>query len=152
VVNDGNSGHNYTVVTQNGSGTITPAPLTLSTVTDTKTYDGTTAAPGAAASVSGLLGSDTITNLAESFNSKNVAGTNGSTLSVATGYVLNDGNSGHNYTVSSNTSLGTITPAALTIDAVTDTKTYDATTNAHGNCQHRSRHHQSRGPYPRRSH
>jgi filamentous hemagglutinin family protein len=132
VVNDGNSGHNYTVVTHNGSGTIIPAPLTLSTVADTKTYDGTTAAPGAAVGVSGLLGSDTITNLAESFNSKNVAGTNGSTLSVATGYVLNDGNSGHNYTVSSNTSPGTITPAALTIDAVTDTKTYDATTNAPG--------------------
>ncbi|MDB6008325.1 MAG: hypothetical protein JWL65_575, partial [Gammaproteobacteria bacterium] len=132
VVNDGNSGHNYTVVTHNGSGTITPAPLTLSTVTDTKTYDGATAAPGAAVGVSGLLGSDTITNLAESFNSKNVAGTNGSTLSVATGYVLNDGNSGHNYTVASNTSPGTITPAALTLDAVTDTKTYDATTNAPG--------------------
>ena len=132
VVNDGNSGHNYNVVTHTASGTITPAALTLSTVSDTKTYDGTTAAPGATVGVSGLLSTDTISNLAESFNSKNVAGTNGSTLSVASGYVISDGNNGHNYTVSSNTSLGTITPAPLTIDAVTDTKTYDATTNAPG--------------------
>jgi filamentous hemagglutinin family protein len=132
VVNDGNNGNNYHVVTHNASGTITPAALTLTTVTDTKTYDGTTAAPGATVGVSGLLGSDTISSLAESFNSKNVAGTNGSTLSVASGYVISDGNNGHNYAVSSNTSLGTITPAALTIDAVTDTKTYDATTNAPG--------------------
>jgi filamentous hemagglutinin family protein len=132
VISDGNNGLNYNVVNHTANGTITPAALTLSTVTDTKTYDGTTAAPGVTVGVSGLLGSDTISSLAESFNSKNVAGTNGSTLSVAGGYVINDGNGGRDYTVSSNTSLGTITPAALAIDAVTDTKTYDATTNAPG--------------------
>jgi filamentous hemagglutinin family protein len=131
-VNDGNNGSNYTVVTQTSRGTITPAPLTLTTVTDTKTYDGTTSAPGTMVGVSGLLGSDSISGDVEAFTSKNVAGTNGSTLTVASGYVISDGNNGHNYAVTANTSAGTITPAALTLAAVTDTKTYDATTNATG--------------------
>ena len=40
-------------------------------------------------------------------------GTNGSTLNV-TGYAVNDGNGGNNYTVTLNYALGTITPATLT--------------------------------------
>jgi trimeric autotransporter adhesin len=131
-VNDGNNGNNYVVAVQTSHGTITPAPLTLTTVTGTKTYDSTTSAPGTTVGVSGLLGSDSISGDVEAFTSKNVAGTNGSTLTVAPGYVISDGNNGRNYAVTVNTSTGTITPATLTLAAVTDTKTYDTTTNATG--------------------
>ena len=131
-VNDGNNGNNYAVSIVTSHGTITPAPLTLTTATDTKTYDGTTSAPGTTVGVVGLLGSDSIAGDVEAFTSKNVAGTNGSTLTVAPGYVISDGNGGKNYAVTVNTSTGTITPATLTLAAVTDTKTYDATTNATG--------------------
>ena len=129
VANDGNSGNDYTVDSSGTAlGTITPAALTISAVTDTKVYDSTTT-DGAVPTVSGLKGSDTVTGLSESFVSKDVLGTGDSTLVVNSGYVVNDGNSGNDYTVdSSGTALGTITPAALTISAVTDTKVYDSTT------------------------
>ncbi|MDD5384454.1 MAG: MBG domain-containing protein, partial [Gallionella sp.] len=50
------------------------------------------------------------------------------------GYTLNDGNTGGNYTVTTNIALGTINKAALSINAVTDTKTYDglAYSGGHG--------------------
>ena len=55
-------------------------------------------------------------------------GTNGSTLVVEAGYSVNDGNGGADYTVTLQTAGGTITPAALTITATSDSKTYDGTT------------------------
>ncbi|MDA8417808.1 MAG: MBG domain-containing protein, partial [Desulfobacteraceae bacterium] len=45
-------------------------------------------------------------------------------------YTINDGNGGNNYQVTTNSAVGTITPATLTIDAVTDSKTYDGTTSS----------------------
>ncbi|KAK6032452.1 repeat protein [Ostertagia ostertagi] len=131
-VADGNGGGNYNVTTTTAAGTINKASLTLAAVTDTKTYDATTAST-AAVSQSGLLGSDSITGLSQSFASKNVMGTGGSTLSVDTGYTVNDGNSGNNYVVtSSGTAFGTINKASLTLAAVTDTKTYDGTVASSG--------------------
>ena len=56
---------------------------------------------------------DTLSNLSQAFASKNVLGSNGSTLNV-TGYTVNDGNGGNNYAVTLNSALGTITPATLT--------------------------------------
>ena len=112
--------------TATAAGTITPAALTITAATDTKVYDGTTSS-SATPTVSGLLGSDTVTGLTEAFASKDVLGVNGSTLNV-TAYTVNDGNSGNDYTVTTATALGTITPAALTITAATDTKVYDGTT------------------------
>jgi hypothetical protein len=41
-INHGNAGGNYTISTQAASGTITSAGFTLSAVSDTKVYDGTT--------------------------------------------------------------------------------------------------------------
>ena len=55
-------------------------------------------------------------------------GSDDSTLDVATS--LNDGNGGTDYTVTANTASGTINPAALTINAITDSKTYDGTTTS----------------------
>ncbi len=111
-------------------GTITTAPLTISSVSDTKTYDATTAALGAIPTYSGLMPGDSITGLSEVFGSKN-AGT--WTMSVNNGYTINDGNSGNNYNLTiNNTAEGTINRAPLTISSVSDIKTYDATTAAPG--------------------
>jgi len=128
VINDGNSGGNYTVTTQTAAGAINKAALTLAAVTGTKTYDATTTSSGTV-TVSGLQGSDTVSGLTQSYDSKN-AGSR--TLSVNGGYVISDGNSGGNYTVTTQTAAGTINKAALTLAAVTGTKTYDATTTSSG--------------------
>jgi hypothetical protein len=127
-VNDGNSGNNYAVSTAaNTAGVINQATLTITAAVNTKTYDGLTSA-AATPTTSGLQGSDTVTGLAESYDTKD-AGT-GKTLSVSA-YTVNDGNSGGNYTVSTAASTaGVINKAALTITAAVNTKTYDGTTSA----------------------
>ncbi len=127
-VNDGNAGGNYTVSTvASTAGVINQAAMTITAITNTKTYDGTTSA-AATPTVGGLQGSDTVTGLAETYDTKN-AGT-GKTLSVSA-YTVNDGNAGGNYTVSTVASTaGIINQATLTITASANTKTYDGTTSA----------------------
>jgi hypothetical protein len=128
-VNDGNGGKDYNATTQSASGTITPAPLTLSAASDSKQYDGTTPS-GKTPTVSGTLyGGDTVTGLSQAFASRHVLGTNGSILEV-TGYTVNDGNGGNDYAVATRSASGTITPAPLTISAASDTKQYDGTTSS----------------------
>jgi hypothetical protein len=61
-----------------------------------------------------------------------VLGANNSVLSV-TGYTVNDGNSGANYSVSSATAAGTITPAALTVTADNQSKIFGISFNFTGN-------------------
>ena len=122
-VNDDNGGKNYTVTTQDAPGTIAPAALTITATGDAKVYDGTTTS-STTPTFGTLYGADTVTGLAEAFASKNVLGANTSVLSV-TGYSVNDGNGGGNYTVTTQDAPGTITPAALTITATSDTKVYD---------------------------
>jgi uncharacterized protein YfiM (DUF2279 family) len=124
-VNDGNGGNNYTVSTATSTaGVISQATLTITAAANTKTYDGTTDA-SATPTTSGLQGSDTVTGLAETYDTKNVG--TGKTLSVSA-YTVNDGN---NYTVSTVTSTaGVISQASLTITAAANTKTYDGTTSA----------------------
>src|SRR5262249_38619061 len=97
-------------------------------VANTRTYDGATDA-AAVPTVSGLLGSDTVTGLSEFYNNNKNVGT-GKTLSVQN-YTINDGNGGKNYTVTTvNNTAGVVNNAPLTITAVTNTKTYDANTTA----------------------
>lgn len=108
VVQDGNEGRNYTVTTSTATGTITPAPLTISAVTDAKAFDGTTRS-SAAPTVSGLLGSDTIQDVRQVFTYRQAFGVGLSVLRVS-GYALNDGNAGANYSVNdAATAAGTIT-------------------------------------------
>ena len=128
IVNDGDNGNDYTVTTQNASGTITPAPLTITAVIDIKAYNGTTSS-SMSPTYGGLKHGDTATGLTQAFASKNVLGTNGSTL-VVTGYTINDGDDGNDYTVTTQNASGTITPAPLTISATSDTKVYDGTTTS----------------------
>ncbi len=123
-VNDGNGGADYTVTTATATGTITPAALTISATTDSKIYDGTTTS-AKTPTTSTLYDGDTVT-ASQAFSSKNALGTGGSAL-VVTGYTVNDGDGGKDYTVTTATATGTITPAALTISATTDTKVYDGT-------------------------
>ncbi|MEO6363087.1 MAG: YDG domain-containing protein, partial [Caldimonas sp.] len=122
-VNDGNGGANYTVTAQTAAGTITQAALTLAARTDSRAYNGT-AASAAAPVVSGLAGGDSVSGLAQAFDSRNAGGR---TLAV-TGFMVNDGNGGANYTVSTRPTAGTISPASLTLAAAADSRVYDATT------------------------
>src|SRR5207302_8644294 len=89
---------NYTIAdTVSGNiGIITPAALTISAVTDTRVYNGGTSSSGTP-TASGLFGTDSVTNLSQTFASKNVMGANGSTLNVAT-YPVTDTNTGGNST------------------------------------------------------
>jgi len=127
VVDDGNNGGNYTVNLVSAFGTITPAQLTLSAVTDSKVYDGTTS-DGLTPTESGLVGGDTIADLSQSFDSKNAGNR---TLGVNAGYAIDDGNNGGNYTVNLVSAFGTITPKPLTVDLIGGVfKIYDGNTIA----------------------
>ncbi len=92
------------MTTHTASGTITPTALTITATSDTKVYNGTTgdsAAPTFQVSgepVDTLYDGDTISGLTQAFASKNVLGSGGSTLDV-TGYSVNDGKGGKDYTV-----------------------------------------------------
>ncbi len=128
-IQDGNNGSNYTVVlAASTAGVINKATITITAQTNTKTYDGSATAT-ALPSVTGLLGSDTVTGLGESYANANAGSSK--TLSVNTGYTVNDGNGGNNYAVltAANTT-GVITKASLSITALTNTKAYDRTTSA----------------------
>jgi hypothetical protein len=114
--------------TASTSADITRATLDISAVTDSKTYDGTTNSDKTPA-VSGLKSGDTVTGGTQAFGSKNVLGTDGSTLAVA-GYTVNDGNSGNNYTVYTHTATGTITAKSLTVSFQANDKVFDGNTNA----------------------
>ena len=136
VISDGNNGNNYSVALgPNTASTITKAPLAINAVTDTKVYDGTAASP-LTPQVVGLQSSpghvDSVTLNGQSFASKNVLGLNGSILNVNSGYVLNDGNGGNNYSVTLSGAVGQINPASLNLAAVTDTKNYNGTTQSTG--------------------
>lgn len=100
------------------------AQLTLSAVTDTKTYDGGTGSSQSVL-VSGLVGGDSVNGLTQSFDSRN-AGSR--TLSVDGGYTVADGNNGGNYIVTTQTAQGVTNKAQLTLTAASDTKTYDGGT------------------------
>ncbi|MDQ8036940.1 MAG: YDG domain-containing protein [Pedobacter sp.] len=121
----------YDIVTTGGTLIINKANLGINAVTDSKVYDGNSNS-AQVVNYSGLVAGDTLTGLSQSFDSKNVLGSNGSTLSVNNGYVLNDGNGGGNYAVTVNTGIGTITAKALMLSAVADSRVYDAGTTSTG--------------------
>jgi uncharacterized repeat protein (TIGR03803 family) len=113
-------------------GTITKAPLTISAATDSRRYNGSTSSSGVPTLTAGqVFSGDTLSGLSQMFDSKNVLGTNQSTLKVSGGYTLSDGNNGNNYAVSLATASGTITPLDLPVTGlVANNKVYDATTLA----------------------
>jgi trimeric autotransporter adhesin len=112
------------VATETASGSISAHALDINAVTDSKIYDASTSST-LTPSTSGLQGTDSVTGLSQSFDTKN-AGSR--TLSVGLGFTVNDGNGGGNYSVTPHTATGSISAHALDINAVTDSKIYDATT------------------------
>ncbi|MBO9537056.1 YDG domain-containing protein [Herbaspirillum sp.] len=118
----------YQPATATTTADITPASLTLTASTDNRVYDATTGS-AATPTITGLLGSDTVSGLSQSFADKN-AGT-GKTLQINNGYLVNDGNGGANYIVTTaSDTRGVITPAALTLTAGSNSKVYDGTLSA----------------------
>lgn len=108
VINDENGGNNYTVVlVDSHGGVISPKALTLSTVANTKVYDGGVTSANKPV-VSGLIAGDRVTGLFQQYESKTVG--TGKKLLIKSGYVVQDGNNGANYTVTEQTSTdGVIT-------------------------------------------
>ncbi len=126
-VTDGNGGANYalTFATVN-SGTINQMNITVTAVTDTKGYDGTTASTGIPNFSPALISGDTPA-FSQIFDNKN-AGTGKTLIPIGS---VNDGNTGLNYAVSFvNDTTGVITQMVITVTAVSDTKVYDGTTNS----------------------
>jgi fibronectin-binding autotransporter adhesin len=115
----------------NGGGTITPKAVTVAASTDTKVYDGTTTSTVSVTNITGVLSGDNLTGLFQSYNSSHVQGANGSLLAVNGSGVGVTGNHSSllgDYAISYVGTAGTITPAAVTVTAATDTKAYDGTT------------------------
>src|SRR5205807_2144437 len=124
IVNDGNSGNNYSYTFNTATGTINKQAMTITAVTDSKTYDGTTTS-SLTPTFGSLQTGDTTTTFPQVFDSRNAG-----SRTLTPGGIVNDGNSGNNYSYTFNTATGTISKAALTISAVTDSKTYDGTTTS----------------------
>lgn len=118
-LNDGNGGNNYNVTTNTAAGTITQRAISVTSSTDTKTYDGNTiSAIAPTVTVGSIVAGDTAT-FSQTFDNKN-AGTG--KMLMATGNI-NDGNSGNNYAVTfvaDNT--GVINPRAITVTAAGQNK------------------------------
>ena len=122
-VNDDNNGGNYTVVTHTAKGNIAKATLDLQAASDSRTYNATTASNGAV-TATGLFGTDQVTGLSQSFDSRNAGNRD---LLVNGGYVVDDGNGGNNYDVVTHTASGSIAKAKL--DAVTGVGALDRAYN-----------------------
>ncbi len=110
--------------------TITPASLTVTANADSKTYDGVAYAGGNGVNYQGFVGSEDASVLSGTLSySGNAQG-----ATNAGGYTITpEGLSSGNYTLSFVDGNLTITPAALTVTANTDSKTYDANAYAGGN-------------------
>ena len=128
----GSQANDYALRATNSAVTIVPKSLIVSAVTDRKVYNGTTTSTGVPVVVSGLVGGDSADGFTQAFTSKDVLGADGSLIAVTPGSgTINDGNGGNDYTLSTNTATGTITPAPLVASLTGKVeKYYDGNTNA----------------------
>ena len=113
--------------TGTGTATISARPITVTAVTDTRTYNGTDVSTVIPAITFGALqGSDTA-GFTEKFDTKHF----GIEKVLTPSGSVNDGNSGANYTVTFDTvSTGEITKKSINVTAQPDTKVYDGTTSS----------------------
>ncbi len=112
----GTDAGNYTLASAGGSTTadITARQITVTAVTDSKVYDGTTSSGGVPVVAAGSLGVGDTLGYSQTFDTKDVG--TGKTLTAAG--AVNDGNGGANYQVTLATdSTGTITPRPITVAA-----------------------------------
>jgi len=129
VINDGNSGLNYNIsYVSNGTGVITTRGINVTAQTDSRVYNGTTSS-AVAPVVDPLQTGDAIGTVpTQVYNNRNVG--TGKTL-AASGLVINDGNSGLNYTVSYvSNSTGVITIRGINVTAQTNSRVYNGTTSS----------------------
>ncbi|WP_312440426.1 YDG domain-containing protein [Janthinobacterium sp.] len=126
---------NYTLADATTTADITPKALTVTGATaGNKVYDGSTAAVISGGTLSGLVGSETVTlgALSGAFGDKNAG--NGKAVTVTGGALSNGSNGGlaSNYTVGSVTGLSAnIAQKALTVSGVSvASKSYDGNTKA----------------------
>ncbi len=125
----GSGAGNYTLVQPTRTANITARPITITAVTDTKEYDGTNSSAGVPALTSGTIASgDSAGVWTQTFNSKHAGA--GKILTPAG--LVNDGNSGSNYSYTYATAAGIITKKPITITAVSDSKTYDGNVSSIG--------------------
>ncbi|MBX7489857.1 filamentous hemagglutinin N-terminal domain-containing protein [Qipengyuania sp. GH25] len=113
-----------------GTLTVTPKPVSASVAANDKTYDGTTAGTGDISSTGFLVGDDvTITGTTYTFSDKNA----GTDKTVTIGGATLSGSDAGNYTLTIPTSmLADIFAKAISASVVADDKTYDGTTAAIG--------------------
>ena len=117
-----NSAGDYTLSGAIGSVTITQEALTITAVANSKTYDSTTSAAALPTITGGTVMTGDTGNFTDTYGTKNV----GTGLTLTPGGLVSDGNSGNNYSYNYiPVSTGTIIAEALTITAVTSSKTYD---------------------------
>jgi filamentous hemagglutinin family protein len=130
---NGGLASNYTLASgQTANANITQRTLTATASATNRVYDGTTTASATFGSLTGLIGSETLSASATaSFNTKDVATAN---LVTVNGVTLANGANGglaSNYTLASGqTANANITQRALSATAGTATRVYDGTTNA----------------------
>jgi len=127
-VSDGNGGNNYTVIfVPVTTGTINKLAITVTAVTNTKTYDGTTNAANLPTITTGALITPDTASWTETYNTRNA----GTGLTLTPSGTVSDGNNGNNYKVTFNpVAAGTINKLTITVTAVTSTKVYDGTTSS----------------------
>jgi len=109
---------------------ISKAELTTTLSADNKVYDATTAATVHDNGIT-ALGMDDVSltgSASGQFDSKHVG--TGKTVSINNGYSLTGADAGNYNLVANATTSADISKAELTIDAVTDTKAYDGTTDS----------------------
>ncbi|MDP3779401.1 MAG: YDG domain-containing protein, partial [bacterium] len=124
----GDDAGNYIIGTINTTtGNVNPRPITITAVTDDRTYDGTTGSdetPVVTSSFSPPVAVVDGANFVQAYNNKNVGA---GKILTPTGTV-NDGNSGANYSYTFVTdTTGVITPKSINVTAQSDTKIYDGT-------------------------
>lgn len=119
-VTDGNNGDNYAITFESVStGLITAKLVTVTAVTDTKVYDGTTDSDETP-NADPLVSDDTVT-WQQSFVDANA----GTAKTLTPSGTISDGNDGNNYTVTFvNNNTGEITPKAITVTADAISKVY----------------------------
>ncbi len=114
-----------------GVATISIRPITVTAVTQTKTYDRTTDSDNIVVitntgglTTGPIVGSDT-TSFIKTFGSENAG-----TLTLTPSGTVTDGNSGNNYDLTFVNTTGGIIQKAITIEATISNKVYDGTTTA----------------------
>ncbi|MEK9212946.1 YDG domain-containing protein [Sphingomonas sp. 2378] len=127
VINDGNDGGNYIVHLVDAAGTIARRLVTTGITVDNKVYDGTTAATGTFGRLFNLVGSDqvTLSGGTLAFADRNAGIDKAVTV---TGATLSGADAGNYALDSIAVGTATITPRALNLKAVADSRIYDGTT------------------------